>query len=936
MPVNVGTLVIDLKANTAEFSDSMGKMSDETKAASATIVHDLKLIGEAGLGAAGSVMAASGQLSGAFTALSTAVTHYGAAMASANASSIGLANTYRAVRLALSPTLYTVATLAVAALAEETMELVYARGKLIEQQAVIAAQTGRGISDVERTAAITDVAGANSEVIAALQKKAGDRDLVAIAEQFAAIEDPVRRAALAVRIFGSDAQTALNTLNLSFVDAGKAVDDYGVTLDDVARTRISNFRRETQEFFDLFTDWSKEKVWFNNLKTDLEIIGADVNYWLGRTADWFDQITGQSLLIAKMKGEPEPPPAVGRGTTQTQIAREDMVAGENAAQRREQGTLEGLRKQREETIKNVENGLKELNNKQTKLTQDQLFNLAVATESEQAHKKRLDDQIKAAEDADAAQKRADAKARELAEWQARAGERLTATYQSLVERSLTDPIAAQLFRGRMDVTKREEGKTPKADELAGRAALANMALQQVVKEQLTQFGKDWEKGITEMVRQTDRYTQELMQNQLRKDEAVMAARRGMQEQFVSHDIAMAGINAGPGEEAETAQKILDIHLHDIDTRRVAYLTEEQITKLNTEQRKAYDDYYETLQRVAKERIATAMQEGGYYSEQLRSLQEQLETLNHIKETEQNAADIAASRAAIEDKILDVQIKQTLAMGGAMDGVRAFFIEMQKQAKSAADIIYETLNSTMDKLSDNLANLMTGQKANWSAMFKDIGHQMTQESTKALLTQGLGALGKAIPGLKGPLGGILGAAQKKDGQGQGTALWVQLAGAGPATPGGISGLPNLPGINENWGGEEAGTGLGGEAGATAAEGAASSGVTGFLGKLLAGLFGGGKAGGGEVSAGSAYLVGERGPELYTPGQQGNIHTAAETRGMMAGGGDTHITNIDARGSDIGVMGRIEQAQAMTRNQAVTTSVQTVRERNLRTPTFVHQY
>lgn len=45
--------------------------------------------------------------------------------------------------------------------------------------------------------------------------------------------------------------------------------------------------------------------------------------------------------------------------------------------------------------------------------------------------------------------------------------------------------------------------------------------------------------------------------------------------------------------------------------------------------------------------------------------------------------------------------------------------------------------------------------------------------------------------------------------------------------------------------------------------------GALGNIFGSLFGGARAGGGPVSAGSAYLVGEEGPELFRPNQSGTI-------------------------------------------------------------------
>lgn len=57
------------------------------------------------------------------------------------------------------------------------------------------------------------------------------------------------------------------------------------------------------------------------------------------------------------------------------------------------------------------------------------------------------------------------------------------------------------------------------------------------------------------------------------------------------------------------------------------------------------------------------------------------------------------------------------------------------------------------------------------------------------------------------------------------------------------------------------------------GAAGGGVLGSLASGLSGLFGGapGRATGGSVTGGSAYMVGERGPELFVPTAAGRIET-----------------------------------------------------------------
>lgn len=61
------------------------------------------------------------------------------------------------------------------------------------------------------------------------------------------------------------------------------------------------------------------------------------------------------------------------------------------------------------------------------------------------------------------------------------------------------------------------------------------------------------------------------------------------------------------------------------------------------------------------------------------------------------------------------------------------------------------------------------------------------------------------------------------------------------------------------------------------------IGGWIGTAMK-FFGGGKAGGGAVSGGSSYLVGERGPELFTPGTSGNITPNDRL------GGSVNVTNV----------------------------------------------
>lgn len=67
----------------------------------------------------------------------------------------------------------------------------------------------------------------------------------------------------------------------------------------------------------------------------------------------------------------------------------------------------------------------------------------------------------------------------------------------------------------------------------------------------------------------------------------------------------------------------------------------------------------------------------------------------------------------------------------------------------------------------------------------------------------------------------------------------------------------------------------------------SGILGSLFSGIAGLFGGARAGGGSVSAGIPYVVGEQGPELFVPGRSGTI---VPNGAMSAAAGGPSVTVV----------------------------------------------
>lgn len=99
--------------------------------------------------------------------------------------------------------------------------------------------------------------------------------------------------------------------------------------------------------------------------------------------------------------------------------------------------------------------------------------------------------------------------------------------------------------------------------------------------------------------------------------------------------------------------------------------------------------------------------------------------------------------------------------------------------------------------------------------------------------------------------------------------------------------------------------------------------GSFGGVLGAVFGGALAGGGGAQAGTTYLVGENGPELFTPSVSGTV----TPNDRLGGGGATY--NIDARGADPTVEFRIRRALAETENRAVVRAVAATRDTSFRT-------
>jgi len=99
------------------------------------------------------------------------------------------------------------------------------------------------------------------------------------------------------------------------------------------------------------------------------------------------------------------------------------------------------------------------------------------------------------------------------------------------------------------------------------------------------------------------------------------------------------------------------------------------------------------------------------------------------------------------------------------------------------------------------------------------------------------------------------------------------------------------------------------------GGGGSSIFSGIGSFFASIFGGGRAGGGDIDASKFYLVGEHGPELFAPGVSGAVMANPGTVASLSGGGGnlniTHQMSIVVSG--VGDKDLLEKIQTATSAQ-----------------------
>ena len=305
--------------------------------------------------------------------------------------------------------------------------------------------------------------------------------------------------------------------------------------------------------------------------------------------------------------------------------------------------------------------------------------------------------------------------------------------------------------------------------------------------------------------------------------------------------------------------------------------------------------------AANQELALAKQKGNLYS---------ITTAQFEKQRIEKEKQLAIDR-------LDFELATKIAESKKR-GIRDFFREMQGQAQTAGNILYDAMNSALDRVSDQLAKLFTGQKTSFGKMLEGIGEEMTRSAIKSGLQRGLGALGSKL-GIHPP---------KEDNWATNPHHVIVDNAQGK----GGNGIPEppIPGMASS----AAGSGLAGllqkifGIGGGAAAGATGAGTSGAIEAVSSSVSY--MAGGGPVSADSAYIVGDQGPELLQR-TSGYITNNAELRRTFGGGGGhTFNTTVDARGAEIGVEHRVRRMVDLAHQSAVAMAVRAGHERSMRTP------
>jgi hypothetical protein len=247
----------------------------------------------------------------------------------------------------------------------------------------------------------------------------------------------------------------------------------------------------------------------------------------------------------------------------------------------------------------------------------------------------------------------------------------------------------------------------------------------------------------------------------------------------------------------------------------------------------------------------------------KSLQKELDDLLGVRQF----------KASIDEIILETR--------NATAGIGVFFRQYADYATNSAKVVHDAFAKVFSALEDQLTNLLAHFKFDIKSLLDTIKESIARAVVQKFI---LGPIAKAL-GLT-----------KRDGSTKDNALYVEVTNGGGLF-GGVGGSGGSSDSGDSGDGGDSSSGILGKIQGVMGKvfsaigsffkaiGSALVSAFKFIGGAIGGLFGGGKATGGDVFAGKFYLTGENGPELFAPGRSGTI-----IPNHVAFGGASHTSNV----------------------------------------------
>lgn len=269
---------------------------------------------------------------------------------------------------------------------------------------------------------------------------------------------------------------------------------------------------------------------------------------------------------------------------------------------------------------------------------------------------------------------------------------------------------------------------------------------------------------------------------------------------------------------------------------------------------AVADFYEEWDRDNKNTIDVINER---FTDQLNNFKGML-ALSAISQLDFNeiSKDLETQRVA---EIQKIQVKQGTDFATNFANV---FADIADQADKFSKSLAESLGGALSSVSEQMASLATTGRANFAQIGKSLEGNVVKSGSDALI-------GVATKHIASAFGVKFG---KPDGT-QNNPIYTRSADSVADGAKALGGKLNLGGsLSKLFSGKgilkSIGKLFGGSGDSGSGDSGSGSGGGGLLG-ILGSLFGGFKAGGGDVMPGRAYVVGEQRPELFVPRAAGRI-------------------------------------------------------------------